>query len=107
MLPRFPAPRPGGGALSRLRPIVGAAVYDPPVTIDIPEDLIVLERSAVEEQHKAVAQPYTEEAWAPWLEAVARFQAAVTAHAEAAGVSRYELEMAVKRAVLHSEPEDD
>ncbi|MET8420628.1 hypothetical protein ACWD7C_41515 [Streptomyces sp. NPDC005134] len=74
---------------------------------DIPEDLIVLERSAVEEQRKALAEPYTDEAWEPWREAVAAFQAAVTAHAEAAGVSRYELEMAVKRAVLHPEPEDD
>lgn len=32
---------------------------------------------------------------------------AVTAHAEAAGVNRYELEMAVKLAVLHPEPEGD
>lgn len=77
------------------------------MAIDIPEDLILLERSAVEEQRKALAEPYTEEAWAPWLEAAAAFQAAVTAHSEAAGVSRYELEMAVKRAVLHPAPEDD
>ncbi|MEV8204301.1 hypothetical protein [Streptomyces sp. NPDC079189] len=74
---------------------------------DIPEGLIVLERSALEEQRKALAEPYAEEAWAPWREAAAAFQAAVTAHAEAAEVSRYELEMAVKRAVLHPEPEDD
>ncbi|MCX4786446.1 hypothetical protein OG369_09710 [Streptomyces sp. NBC_01221] len=77
------------------------------MAIDIPEDLIMLERSAVEEQRKALAEPYTEEAWAPWREAAAAFQAAVTAHAEAAGVSRFELEMAVKKAVLHPEPEGD
>ncbi|MET8537318.1 hypothetical protein ABZV67_37405 [Streptomyces sp. NPDC005065] len=77
------------------------------MAIDIPEELILLERSAVEEQRKALAEPYTGEAWAPWREAAAAFQAAVTAHAEAAGVSRYELEMAVKRAVLHPAPEDD
>ncbi|WP_329453555.1 hypothetical protein OG894_44255 (plasmid) [Streptomyces sp. NBC_01724] len=77
------------------------------MAIDIPEDLIVLERAAVEEQGKALAEPYTEEAWALWRKAAAAFQAAVAAHAEAAGVSRYELEMAVKRAVLHPEPEDD
>nr|WTB35174.1 hypothetical protein OG781_42075 [Streptomyces sp. NBC_00830] len=77
------------------------------MAIDIPEDLISLERSAVAEQRKAITEPYTEEVWAPWREAAAAFQAAVTAHAEAAGVSRYELEMAVKRAVLHPAPEDD
>jgi hypothetical protein len=52
-------------------------------------------------------EPYTEEAWAPWCEAATKFQAAVTAHAEATGVSRVELEMAVKKAVLHPEPEGD
>ncbi|MET8538782.1 hypothetical protein ACFRCW_36890 [Streptomyces sp. NPDC056653] len=77
------------------------------MAIEIPEELISLERLAVAEQRKAMAEPYTQEAWAPWREAAAAFQTAVTAHAEAAGVSRYELEMAVKRAVLHPEPEDD
>ncbi|MFE7394250.1 hypothetical protein [Streptomyces sp. NPDC057582] len=76
------------------------------MAIERPEDLIELERAAVAEQQKAHAVPYTEEAWAPWREAAERFQAAVTAHAEAAGISRYELEMAVKKAVLHPEPED-
>ncbi|MGW2090311.1 hypothetical protein [Streptomyces sp. NPDC001880] len=77
------------------------------MAIDIPEELIMLERSAAEEQRKALAEPYTKEAWEPWREAAAKFQAAVTAHAEATGVSRVELEMAVKRAVLHPEPEGD
>ncbi|WP_385618464.1 hypothetical protein PXH67_06125 [Streptomyces sp. P8-A8] len=77
------------------------------MAIDIPEDLIMLERSFVEEQRKALAEPYTEEGWAAWREAAATFQAAVTAHAEAAGVSRYALEMAVKKAVLHPEPSPD
>ncbi|MFE4328991.1 hypothetical protein ACFRQM_05900 [Streptomyces sp. NPDC056831] len=77
------------------------------MAIDIPEDLIMLERSAIEEQCKALAKPYTEEARAPWREAAAKFQAAVTAHAEAAEVSRFELEMAVKKAVLHPEPPAD
>ncbi|MFI5635463.1 hypothetical protein ACIA8E_40230 [Streptomyces sp. NPDC051664] len=76
------------------------------MAIDIPEDLIELERSAIEEQRKALAEPYTDEAWVPWREAAAAFQAAVTAHAEAAGVSRYELEMAVKQAVQYPELED-
>ncbi|SFT31794.1 hypothetical protein [Streptomyces sp. ok210] len=76
------------------------------MAINIPEDLIGLERKAVEEQKKAHGQPYTEERWAPWREAAAAFQAALTAHAEATGENRYELEMAVKKAVLHPEPGD-
>jgi hypothetical protein len=88
-----------------LRPVVSAAVYDPAVAIDIPEDLIELERSAIAEQKKAQAEPYSEERWAPWREAAEAFQAALTAHAEATpGVNRYELEMAVKKAVRHPEP---
>lgn len=76
------------------------------MAIDIPEDLIELERKAVAEQQKAHAEPYTEEGWAAWRRAAETFQAAVTAHAEAAGVSRYELEMAVKETVLRPKPED-
>jgi hypothetical protein len=74
------------------------------VAIELPEELIDLERKAVEEQKKAHAEPYTKERWAPWREAAAAFQAALTEHAEATGVSRYELEMAVKKAVLHEGP---
>ncbi|MEU0831317.1 hypothetical protein [Streptomyces sp. NPDC005969] len=77
------------------------------MAIELPDDLIELERKAVAEQQKAHAEPYTPEGWAAWREAAEAFQAAVTAHAEAAGVSRYELEMAVKKAVLHPEPEGD
>ncbi|MFJ9679047.1 hypothetical protein ACIRP2_13420 [Streptomyces sp. NPDC101194] len=77
------------------------------MAIDIPEELIRLQRSAAEEQRKALAEPYTEEGWAVWREAAARFQAAVTEHAEAAGVSRFELEMAVKKAVLRPDPPAD
>ncbi|WP_078852843.1 hypothetical protein [Streptomyces sp. NRRL S-1824] len=73
------------------------------MAIELPEELIDLERKAVEEQKKAHGQPYTEERWAPWRDAAAAFQAALTEHAEATGVSRYELEMAVKKAVLHPE----
>ncbi|MFD7498999.1 hypothetical protein ACFV8T_43165 [Streptomyces sp. NPDC059832] len=77
------------------------------MAIDIPEDLITLERSALAEQNKARAEPYTADGWAAWRETAAKLQAAVTALAEAAGVSRSELEMAVKKAVLHPEPEGD
>ncbi|WP_406501987.1 hypothetical protein OHA04_37760 [Streptomyces sp. NBC_01590] len=77
------------------------------MAIDIPEDLIMLERSAIAEQEKAHAEPYTKEGWAAWRDAAAKFQAAVTAHAEASGAPRHELEMAVKKAVLHPEPSSD
>ncbi|MFJ1695637.1 hypothetical protein ACIOHC_10880 [Streptomyces sp. NPDC088252] len=75
------------------------------MAINIPEQLITLGRSAAEEQHKALAEPYTAQGWAAWREAAAAFQLAVTEHAETADVSRVELEMAVKKAVLHPEPE--
>ncbi|MFE9949263.1 hypothetical protein ACFYRJ_17230 [Streptomyces sp. NPDC005531] len=77
------------------------------MAIDIPEDLIELERVAVAEQRKAHGKPYTPEDWEPWRRAAEKFQAALTAHAEATGVSRYELEMAVKKAVLHPEAEEN
>ncbi|WP_329217196.1 hypothetical protein [Streptomyces microflavus] len=72
------------------------------------ENLIMLCRAAVEAHHAATAVPYTQEGWAPWLEASAVFQSAVT---EEAGrdpkQSRYELEQAAKKAVLHPEGDGD
>ncbi|MBT2426128.1 hypothetical protein J7F02_10675 [Streptomyces sp. ISL-112] len=65
------------------------------------EHLINLCRAAVEAHRESTAVPYTVEGWAPWLEASAVFQAAVTA--EAGGGNRYELEKAAKKAVLHPE----
>ncbi|MCX5108313.1 hypothetical protein OOK13_07195 [Streptomyces sp. NBC_00378] len=61
----------------------------------------------MEEQRKALAEPCAKEGWAAWHEAAATFQAAVTEHAEAAGVPRVELETAVKKAALHPDPKDD
>lgn len=68
------------------------------------EHLINLCRASVEAQRAALSQPYTEEGWAPWLEAAETFQAAVTAEAnQEPKQSRYELEQAAKKAVLHPE----
>jgi hypothetical protein len=39
-----------------------------------------------------------------WRGAAERLQAAVTAHTEATNGNRYEVEAALKRAVLHAEP---
>lgn len=61
--------------------------------IDIPESLIELERAAWAEQ----------QAGRLTLESAAAVQAAYTEHAASAGVSRYELEQAVKRRVRHPE----
>lgn len=69
------------------------------------DELIQLYRTAVEAQTKATSEPYTDEGWAPWREAAATFQQAVTAEAEATEADRAQLEQAVKRIVLHPEPE--
>lgn len=40
--------------------------------------------------------------WQRWYDAAADFQAAVTAHAEATGQPRHEIEQVVKKAARHS-----
>ncbi|HEY9370437.1 hypothetical protein [Streptomyces sp.] len=72
---------------------------------DIPDDLIKLERSAEEERAKLAGLDGDEHAaqWRRWRDAAERFQAAVTAHAEATGQARYEVEMATKRVVRHGD----
>lgn len=68
------------------------------------DELIQLFRVAVEAETEATSVPYTEEGWAPWREAAATFQRAVTAEAEATEADRGKLEQAVKKIVLHPEP---
>ncbi|WP_329390326.1 hypothetical protein [Streptomyces sp. NBC_01716] len=66
---------------------------------DVPDDLLQLQRAAEAARRAATAASYSPEAWRPWLDAAEKVQRAITAHAAAtAGVSRYELEMAVKQA---------
>ena len=67
------------------------------------ETLIDLARTALAAEAEATSVPYTAEGWKPWLEAAETFQAAVTAEAAAAGVNRYELEMAAKQAARETE----
>lgn len=71
--------------------------------MDIPDDLIALERTAEEERARCAGLDGAEfEAQRrAWRMAATAVQAAITEHAKAAGVSRYELEMAVKAAVRH------
>lgn len=69
-------------------------------TIEIPDDLLRLQRAANTAHREATAGGYSPEAWRPWLDASEKVQRAITEHAAAtAGVARYELEMAVKQAV--------
>ena len=75
--------------------------------MDIPENLIDLERAA-EAEHAAMAGlvgPEYEEQWRRWRKAAEKVQAAIAKHAEDTSQLRYELEMAVKKAVRHAEPE--
>jgi hypothetical protein len=63
------------------------------VAIELPDDLITLEQRAWEELQAGQLTPDTAHA----------VQQAVTAFAEQAGFDRYEVEMALKKAVRHPE----
>jgi uncharacterized iron-regulated protein len=66
------------------------------------EDLVKLERAAVDAHAQLPTADDYDTARQTWLAAAVAFQAAVT---ETAGdTSRVELEMAVKKAVRHPEP---
>ncbi|MFD8199952.1 hypothetical protein [Streptomyces sp. NPDC059701] len=71
---------------------------------------MTLERQAVE-AHARYTAPGVDDldaARAAWLKAAEAVQAAITEHAAAdEGTSRYEVEMAVKKAVRHPEGEAD
>ncbi|MEV6102602.1 hypothetical protein [Nocardia sp. NPDC051981] len=65
------------------------------MAIELSDELIELERAAWAEQQENRLT----------VETAARVQAAITAHAEATGQSRYEVEAALKRLVRH--PDED
>ncbi|MFJ4926871.1 hypothetical protein [Streptomyces sp. NPDC088736] len=73
--------------------------------MDIPDDLITLERDAETQraQLAGLGDAEYEEQWRAWRAASEAVQAAITAHAEASGVNRYEVEAAVKAAVRHGD----
>lgn len=64
------------------------------MAIELPDDLLALERAAWGEI----------QAGALTVGTAAAVQAAVTAHAAEAGLDRYQVEMALKRAVRHPVP---
>lgn len=61
--------------------------------LDLPDDLVALECDAWAAAQRGELTAAL----------AAEVQAAITAHAEAAGLDRYTVEMALKRAVRHSE----
>ncbi|MFE7566188.1 hypothetical protein ACFU76_04380 [Streptomyces sp. NPDC057539] len=71
--------------------------------IEVPDDLLRLQRAANAARVEATRETYSPEAWRPWVEAAAVVQNAVAEHAAEAGVSRYELEMAVKKAAREAD----
>ncbi|WP_320784162.1 hypothetical protein [Streptomyces sp. CRN 30] len=73
--------------------------------MEIPDDLIALERAAEEARARLAGLDGDafDQQRAVWREAAAKVQAAIVTHAGEKGVSRYELEMAVKRAVRSQE----
>jgi hypothetical protein len=73
--------------------------------VDIPDDLINLERAAEEAraQLAGLTGPEYEEQWRAWRTASEAVQAAITEYAGAAGENRYEVEQAVKTAVRHGD----
>jgi len=68
------------------------------------DDLITLERAAVDAHARLATADDRDAARAAAVDAAAAFQAAVTEYAAAEGESRVEVEMRVKKAVRHPEP---
>ncbi len=65
------------------------------------DDLINAERAALEAHDAVKGVPYSREAWKPWFDAAAAFQAKVTEYAKEQGADRVSVEMDVKKAVRH------
>ncbi len=81
--------------------------YDPAVAIDLPSELLELEQAALDAQAAASSPSPPEGAWAAWREAAMAVHVAITEHAAATSTSRVDVEMAVKKAVRHSAPDED
>ncbi|CAM5295698.1 MULTISPECIES: hypothetical protein [Streptomyces] len=94
------------------------------MAIELTDDLIKLEEAALAEHAKVRAMQAEygrpadgdgwtddqhtawQQQWDAWRTASEAVQAAISAHAEAAGESRYEVEKALKGKVRHPEPEE-
>ncbi|MGK5729746.1 hypothetical protein [Streptomyces sp. URMC 124] len=76
-----------------------------PDALNIPNELFDLQRASDAERGKLAGLDggdYDAQ-WRAWREAAERAQAAITDHAAAAGLNRFEVEKAVKKMVRHSE----
>jgi uncharacterized protein YukE len=72
---------------------------------DIPDELVRLERSAEAERAKLAGlcgEEYDAQ-WQAWRRAAETFQAAVTEQSAREGMSRHDMEQAVKKAVRRTE----
>ncbi|MCX5407532.1 hypothetical protein OHA37_27170 [Streptomyces sp. NBC_00335] len=68
--------------------------------------LVELKLASEAARAEAQAGEYSVERWAPWLEAAAAFNTAVTEHAKVHGLNRFDVEKKVVKAALHPEPAD-
>ncbi|MFE2323608.1 hypothetical protein ACFXD5_06740 [Streptomyces sp. NPDC059385] len=73
------------------------------MAIEPPDELIQLQREANRARQEATTREYSAEAWRPWLDAVDAVHAAVTEYAKEQGLSRHEVEKAVKTAAKAAE----
>ncbi|MFZ4240868.1 hypothetical protein ACOZGD_37610 [Streptomyces murinus] len=75
--------------------------------MEIPDELISLERAAEDERARLVSLTGDDYAaqWRQWRGAAQALQVAVTAHAEATGTNRFAVEQAVKTAARHAQEE--
>ncbi|MEU2487012.1 hypothetical protein ABZ593_20690 [Streptomyces sp. NPDC012617] len=73
------------------------------MAIELTDELIQLERAALDAQAVATSPSPPAGAWTAWREAAQAVQRAVTEHAAATEESRVDVEMALKKAVRHPE----
>ncbi|MEU4947700.1 hypothetical protein [Streptomyces lavendulae] len=73
------------------------------MAIEPPNELVQLQREANMARMQATTREYSAEGWKPWLDAVDAVHAAVSEYAKEHGLSRHEVEKAVKVAARSGE----
>ncbi|MFI1286442.1 hypothetical protein ACH4U5_37760 [Streptomyces sp. NPDC020858] len=74
------------------------------MAIELPDELVQLQRAANAARREATTDAYGPEGWKPWLDAVDAVHVAVTKYAKETGQSRHEVEKAVKTAANAEAP---